>query len=73
MAISGHFITCVSNYNKYDIMQCIVIFKNSPITLRSVKTGKQENFWLEVSDWALNNDCGLNGFTKPRATLFKPN
>lgn len=26
-----------------------------------------------VADWALNNDCGLNGFTKPRASLFKPN
>lgn len=35
----------MSNYNEYDIMQHIVIFKNSPITLRSVKTRRQEDFW----------------------------
>lgn len=40
---------------------------------KSVETERQENLWLEVSDWALNNDCVLNVFTKPRAGLFRQN
>lgn len=33
--------------------------------------GRLESSGPELSDWALNNDCALDGFTKPRASLFK--
>lgn len=49
--------------------RCVV--KVIPLVPQGLLCGPLLLSQLRVSDWALNNDCALDGFTKPRAGLFK--